>query len=725
MQLLIFSVLLPLISCQSEEETAFHFSNPSYGRVVWIVDGSKLPWIGQYEYLRPRSAPQVSLLTVVDSSSGITLGECTDVVEDLLPPNRTWSLIQWVLKADSLLCTVSSKNSSRVVFPPSTGPRTFSVRLQSLNGPSCGRDIRVQNERSIGCPPHFSENSFSSNHLKCGCPSETEDSRQSQVTDHPHFPIFELGSTDSSLETRLWTISPCADFTCQNNGTCVVTQEGSAACLCRNGFIGAYCEVDVCSTVPCQHGGSCRANGGEAFCDCPPPYTGLLCESAVAICDPPCANGECVVRGDKVTCECEQGFTGSVCNVVDVCLGDAVCSIFGEQAKCVIDETSYTSISPTLYNATYECRCPHPLDGEYVDCLALHLSTSVFESIPTVLPSLRPAVTRIPQTTTSFPTEKLATQESKPTTESTHATIYLRRPVEKTTSAVVSLSPSPFLSHVEMQLPRHLSIILSSLLKCPRLHLCVRQAQQLKIVHFSCTTTDYPTTAWTIGQNVNFSHKSISSAVVPTVSTTPGFNTLPTHVTTEEFFNIKDISTEAETVPPPVITTSAYGFTTSFTSMIPTNTTLLFNQMVEMNTKPSTLPSTTAPQTTVPFWTTSTEHSSVEDMEMTTMRTRSFATSTPITFTGKEEYDVLTANVTKTAVADVGGQKSSAVSWVVAIVAVIVLGLLLLATTLFVLRYVKQSRKLHGKYNPAREEHALSTAFSMPMSHMSKDERLI
>ncbi|EPB68476.1 hypothetical protein ANCCEY_12430 [Ancylostoma ceylanicum] len=51
MQLLIFSVLLPLISCQSEEETAFHFSNPSYGRVVWIVDGSKLPWIGQYEYL--------------------------------------------------------------------------------------------------------------------------------------------------------------------------------------------------------------------------------------------------------------------------------------------------------------------------------------------------------------------------------------------------------------------------------------------------------------------------------------------------------------------------------------------------------------------------------------------------------------------------------------------------------------------------------------------------
>ncbi|RCN37891.1 EGF-like domain protein [Ancylostoma caninum] len=84
---------------------------------------------------------------------------------------------------------------------------------------------------------------------------------------------------------------------------------------------------------------------------------------AVAFCDPPCANGECVIRDDKVNCECKQGFTGTVCNVVDVCFGDAVCSLFGEQAKCVIDEASYTPISSTLYNATYECRCPHPVDG--------------------------------------------------------------------------------------------------------------------------------------------------------------------------------------------------------------------------------------------------------------------------------------------------------------------------------------------------------------------------
>ncbi|KAJ1374758.1 Abnormal pharyngeal pumping eat-20 [Parelaphostrongylus tenuis] len=78
-----------------------------------------------------------------------------------------------------------------------------------------------------------------------------------------------------------------------------------------------------------------------------------------------------------------------------------------------------------------------------------------------------------------------------------------------------------------------------------------------------------------------------------------------------------------------------------------------------------------------------------------------------------------------TAVDESGGQRNPAASWIVAIVAVIVLGLLLVTTTVFVLRYVKQSRKLHGKYNPAREEYALSAAYSMPLSHVSKEERLI
>ena len=51
--------------------------------------------------------------------------------------------------------------------------------------------------------------------------------------------------------------------------------------------------------------------------------------------------------------------------------------------------------------------------------------------------------------------------------------------------------------------------------------------------------------------------------------------------------------------------------------------------------------------------------------------------------------------------------------------------MLLGAAGLFVLRYVKRSRKLHGKYNPAREENALSSDYSMPMTTVPKEERLI
>ncbi|VDN34505.1 unnamed protein product [Gongylonema pulchrum] len=42
-----------------------------------------------------------------------------------------------------------------------------------------------------------------------------------------------------------------------------------------------------------------------------------------------------------------------------------------------------------------------------------------------------------------------------------------------------------------------------------------------------------------------------------------------------------------------------------------------------------------------------------------------------------------------------------------------------------VLRYIRRSRKLHGKYNPAREESVLSSSYSMPMTTITKEERLI
>ncbi|KAK6764814.1 hypothetical protein RB195_024947 [Necator americanus] len=675
---------------------------------------------------RSQTTSHVNLLTVVDSSSGITLGKCSDItnVSDRGHPlsNGTWTQFQWVLKSDSLLCTISSKNS-QILFP-STSPRTFSVRLQSEHGPSCLRNIRVQNEVPVGCPPHFSENSFSSSNLGCGCALEVENWEHIQdVSTDPHFPLLELDSTDSShlLETRLWTVSPCADFICQNNGTCVVTHEESAACLCRDGFSGVNCEVEECGSVPCQNGGSCRSQDGEAHCDCAPPFTGILCESVVAICEPACANGECVIQDDRITCECMQGFVGSVCNVVDVCLGDTACSIFGQQAKCIIDKSSYMLISSTLYNASYECKCPHPIDGEYVDCLALHLSTSVFESFPA---SVSPVALFLTTKTekTSFPTEGFATEDGKQGVESGHPKLSSRRP---TTDAPVNSTPPKFSA------PEFVSEAFTNLY----LHQVDTDTgrevgTQTKVVNLlpllrslRCPTPLPPILSTVL--LLDFQILNTLTLADPIVTFEPFALAIDQSAVHARRLRSKEISTEAESIAAPTIDGNIYEFTSPYSSVIPTNTSVVFNEVKEIIAKTVSYPWVPTTQTTIPLWATSMQSLPIESIEISTMRSRPYEASMSTTSKEDEEYDVFKANVTRTSVWNIDVQKSSAASWIVAIVAVIIIGLLLLATTLLVLRYVRQSRKLHGKYNPAREEHALSTSFSVPMSHMSRDERLI
>lgn len=46
---------------------------------------------------------------------------------------------------------------------------------------------------------------------------------------------------------------------------------------------------------------------------------------------------------------------------------------------------------------------------------------------------------------------------------------------------------------------------------------------------------------------------------------------------------------------------------------------------------------------------------------------------------------------------------------------------------LCIFRYVQKSRRLHGKYNPAKEENAITCTYSMPMTTTinTKEERLI
>lgn len=96
-----------------------------------------------------------------------------DITEQLL--TGSVSTVQWL---EVILCA----NKSRYVFRMCCSARLSFVAARcflpvypsefSDSGPLCIRDLRIQNERSVGCPPHLAVSSFSSLHLNCSCPFE-------------------------------------------------------------------------------------------------------------------------------------------------------------------------------------------------------------------------------------------------------------------------------------------------------------------------------------------------------------------------------------------------------------------------------------------------------------------------------------------------------------------------------------------------------------------------
>ncbi|KAF8386868.1 eat-20, partial [Pristionchus pacificus] len=412
------------------------YSNLS--RSIEIIDRS-VPLRDEKNCVRPRIMEfcslkdRTALLTVADSSTGIPLGECsTNSFGD------NWEGFSWSLSATDLLCTVSQTNSSRVRFVPSQSdaPRSFSVRIQASRGPRCMSSIIVEGRQSSGCPPVLSSHGFSQLSLQCGCPYAQEPVSlppprhlpthheppsvlpflprspfhsfpsslpPSTPSSAPVFPRVRLGapsSASSEMEfssgastaipaaaaaTAAVAVHPCSTHVCSNGGRCTVNDAGFAECVCLDGFAGRHCENDVCAQVPCGNGGRCSAKGTIATCHCPKHTRGLLCEEVV--CPTPCANGgSCQLdKTGEAVCDCPEGFTGPNCNVVDVCLGNAACSIYGPSAVCHIDEEATIAPRERLMRETpFECKCPQPGSIEWVDCISLHLTS------PTSLPSTTP-----------------------------------------------------------------------------------------------------------------------------------------------------------------------------------------------------------------------------------------------------------------------------------------------------------------------------------------------
>nr|XP_025846905.1 protein eyes shut homolog [Vulpes vulpes] len=198
--------------------------------------------------------------------------------------------------------------------------------------------------------------------------------------------------------------NPCDPLSdpCRNNSTCLTLVDGTHFCVCREGFQGEHCEINVneCFSLPCQNDGDCEDGFNNFRCICRPGFSGPLCELETNDCSSgPCKNnGTCVGLTSRFMCNCETVYPGSLCELdmseceISPCLDgeDCVSRIVGYNCLCA---PGYTGIDcevnideclsePCLHDGTcidginhYTCDCKSGFFGTHCetnanDCLS-------------------------------------------------------------------------------------------------------------------------------------------------------------------------------------------------------------------------------------------------------------------------------------------------------------------------------------------------------------------
>lgn len=147
-------------------------------------------------------------------------------------------------------------------------------------------------------------------------------------------------TTRATSENDCVDFDPCSAVKCQHEGQCVRLRH-EAACRCKKGFQGHFCEDDVneCLEFPCLNNGTCINIEGTFECNCIAGFTGSSCDKEIDECESsPCLNnGVCVDQIADYTCVCRPGYTGVNCDIkVDPCFNKDFC-LNGGTCKAVDD----------------------------------------------------------------------------------------------------------------------------------------------------------------------------------------------------------------------------------------------------------------------------------------------------------------------------------------------------------------------------------------------------
>ncbi|KAI6240788.1 Abnormal pharyngeal pumping eat-20 [Aphelenchoides fujianensis] len=463
----------------------------------------------------------------------------------------------------------------------------------------------------------------------------------------------------------------CDSFECLNNGTCVEGKQPT--CKCPEGFEGVHCERDLCKELGCQNGGKCKVRNGRAVCACPSGLHGEKCHQLQPTCNPPCENGGvCSLVQNQPMCKCPHGFLGSNCNLRDLCASDTTCGIYGADAKCFKEAADLFRYSPVLQDATYSCQCP--TGNGYAECNATSGSQERFGSpFPPSIGTPLPA--RPPQST--FRTAPTASAGD--TSGATSFAIENSAGVGDTSPAQRGHALNGHSQSGEgAQFPIHTTAVsaASNVDGRPTIQHVIGTSPEDEL---PASPPQFPLTSLT--------PQSAASAS-PTILPRPSPSAFPSAApsapsTTAEFTRLPDLHHVFATSTP--AQSAAGGDENEGDAGFERMTQ--FAEIEEAETPPPFAVGPTA-----------------------------------------KPRDEAAAPEAGGADAERGQEASGSWQWIAALA---VIGVLLVAATIggvFMARYVRRSRRLHGKYNPAKEEGAIAHAnFAIPMTNqaVNKDERLI